>query len=196
MIFRKTSRLEKINASIQACSNCELCNLECNKKDVSKGFGKLYGWRGSMRKCCFLFVGMNPSYNRFAGHEYAFGGINGSPGPGEKFNQLLKETDVFEQMFIDNLIHCSSSSNTIRKTWAKACFPHLVDEINVLKPKIVIAMGRQVFEFLNDSFITNNIRLPLKSIYHPSYVFSYHKVSRNEYKNAILETCYGCSSNS
>ena len=91
MISRKTcGKLALLNERIQTCTKCELCNLKYNKKDISQGYGKLYGWLSSAQ-CKFMLIGMNPSHNRFSGHEYAFGGTEGSPGPGQKFNQLLKE---------------------------------------------------------------------------------------------------------
>lgn len=157
--------LSEINSRIQACTSCELCDLEFNKKDVTKGFGKLYGWRGGMKKCRFLFLGMNPSHRRFEGHEYAFGGRDGSPGPGKKFNDLLKESGLFEEIFCDNIIHCSSTTNEIKNHWAQACFPHLFDEINALKPEKIIVMGRQVFEMLLKLFEENNIQIPTKLIW-------------------------------
>lgn len=188
MICRKLeAQLDKINEDIQTCTRCELCDLEYNKKDISKGYGKLYGWKGGTKKCRFLFVGMNPSYNRFPGHEYAFGGIEGSPGPGRKFNELLKETGIFEEIFCDNLIHCSSQTNEIKLHWAQACFVNIVDEIDVLKPELVVSMGKQVFDFLTILFRDNNIKIPLKNIWHPSYVFSYQRVSKDKYKEMILE---------
>lgn len=190
MICRKLNiQLDKINDKIQACTKCELCELVENKKDISKGFGKLYGWRGGIKKCRFMFVGMNPSHNRFAGHEYAFGGIDGSPGPGREFNKLLKETGIFDEIFCDNVVHCSTSSNSINDLYSKACFSFLFEEIQVLKPEVIIAMGKQVFEILLSFFKENNIQIPLKSIWHPSYVFSYQRSSREKYKTLILEAC-------
>lgn len=183
------NQLREINQQIQACTKCELCQLVENKKDILKGFGKLYGWKGGRKKCRFLFVGMNPSYNRFTGHEFAFGGIEGSPGPGREFNNLLKETGIFDEIFCDNLIHCSTSTNAINDTWSRACFSFLLEEIQVLKPKIIIAMGKQVFEILLDRCRENNIQIPLKSIWHPSYVFSYQRSTKDEYKAFILQAC-------
>jgi len=190
MICRKVeNRLEKINSKIQACTKCELCNLDFNKKDISKGYGKLYGWRGGMKKCRFMLIGMNPSYNRFPGHEYSFGGREGSPGPGAKFNAVLKETCLFEEIFCENLIHCSSSDNSIQFSWAQACFENTVDEINVLQPIRIISMGRQVFDMLNTLFEEYSIRIPIRNIWHPSYVFSYQRSTPEEYKKMILSAC-------
>jgi len=188
MIYRK-NLLDQINTRIQSCSKCSLCSFEFNKKDVAKGYGKLYGWRGGSKKCRFFFVGMNPSYNRFAGHEYAFGGIEGSPGPGKKFNDLLKETGLFEDIFIDNLIHCSSDSNQINFESAQCCFEHLKSEIDVLEPEKVVTMGRQVFNFLAKLFGDNNIKIAMENIWHPSYVFSYQRATPEEYKTMILKVC-------
>jgi len=191
MICRKTeNKLNRINLRIQACTSCELCNLAYNKKDISKGYGKLYGWRGGQKKCRYMLVGMNPSYNRFAGHEYAFGGVEGSPGPGKKFNGLLKEAGIFEEIFCDNVIHCSSSTNEIQMSWAQACFSHLVDEIDALQPEKIITMGRQVFTMLSDLFREHNIEILIKNIWHPSYVFSYGRSTPDEYKKTILRACH------
>ena len=162
-----------------------------NKKDVSKGFGKLYGWRNCNKECRFLFLGMNPSHRRFEGHEYAFGGTEGSSGPGEKFNTLLKETGVFEEIFVDNLIHCSSETNTINKTWARNCFEFLLTEINILKPNKIITMGRQVFEIISSLFIEFNIKIDIENVWHPSYVFSYQRASSEQYKQMVLKACKG-----
>lgn len=186
---RVENQLKKINEQIQVCTKCELCELEYNKKNISKGFGKLYGWRGGTKKCRFMFLGMNPSYNRFAGHEYAFGGIEGSPGPGREFNKLLKETGIFDEIFVDNIVHCSTSANSINDTYSKACFQFLLEELQILKPKIIIAMGKQVFEILLDRCRENNIQIPLKFIWHPSYVFSYQRSTKDEYKAFILQAC-------
>lgn len=189
MICRKTEgKLKEINEKIQICTNCELHKLECNVKDISKGYGKLYGWKAG-QKCRFMFLGMNPSYVRFPQHEYAFGGIKGTPGPGEKFNSILKETGVFDNIFCDNIVHCSSLTNEIKLSWAQSCFTHLFEEIKILQPKKIIVMGKQVNNILNSIFIENNIKIPISNIWHPSYVFSYRRATVNEYKEMIIRVC-------
>ena len=190
MICRKTQgKLDEINGQIQACTSCELCKLPYNIKDVSKGFGKLYGWQGGNKKCRFLLVGMNPSHNRFEGHEYAFGGKEGSPGSGQKFNLLLRELGIFDEIFCDNLIHCSSISNTINETWAKNCIKFLLDEIDILKPLKIITMGKPVFEILKSILYEHNIKIKVESIWHPSYIFSYQRQMVEKYRNMILKAC-------
>jgi uracil-DNA glycosylase family 4 len=190
MICRKLQgQLDQINQQIQACTNCELCKLSYNIKDTSKGFGKLYGWQGGNKKCRFMFVGMNPSHNRYEGHEFAFGGKEGSPGPGQKFNLLLREINIFEEFFIDNLIHCSSETNTINETWAKNCIKFLLDEINVLKPFKIITMGRSVLEILKPLLYEHKIKIEIENIWHPSYIFSYQRESVEKYKQMILKAC-------
>jgi uracil-DNA glycosylase len=132
---------------------------------------------------------MNPSHVRFPEHEFAFGGREGSPGPGQKFNILLRESKLLDKIYVDNLIHCSSVDNNIKSSWAQACFVYLVETIRVLKPIKIITMGRQVFEILNSLLAENNIRIDMSNIWHPSYVFSYRRSTPEEYKNMILNTC-------
>lgn len=188
MILRKTNKkLSLLNEKIQACQKCELCNLEYNKKDISKGYGKLYGWSNGISKCRFLLVGMNPSHSRFPGHEYAFGGTEGSPGPGQKFNVLLKEAKVFDKIFVDNIIHCSSETNSINSDWAQQCFEFLKGEIEILNPVKIITMGRQVYDMLKILLIEHDIKIPIENIWHPSYIFSYQRESLEKYKEMILK---------
>ena len=185
------SKLDIINSNIQSCTKCVLWKLECNKKDKSKGFGKLYGWKGGMSKCRFFLVGMNPSYERFSEHEFAFGGIEGTPGAGKKFNNILRETGFFEEIFVDNVVHCSSEDNTIKYTWAKQCFEYLLEEIKILNPEKIVSLGKNTFDILRQLFIENNIEIPIENVWHPSYVFSYNKVTPEKYKDALLKVCSG-----
>jgi uracil-DNA glycosylase family 4 len=190
MIKHKTQKkISLLNERIQECKKCDLCDLECNKKDISKGYGKLYGWSNGISKCRYLFIGMNPSHSRFPDHEHAFGGIEGSPGAGQKFNSLLKEAGVFDNIFVDNLVHCSSLSNSISLSQALQCFEYLQEEIKILKPIKIVAMGRQVFEMLNILLIEHNIKIPIMNIWHPSYVFSYQREKPEKYKEMIVKVC-------
>jgi len=186
MISRKIgTKLEQLNNNIQSCQKCELCKLEFNIKDVSQGFGKLYGWKGGTNKCRFLFIGMNPSHNRFQNLEFAFGGRDENQGPGKAFVNTLKESGVINEIYVTNLIKCSSSSNTINETWINCCILHLLNEIEILRPTKIITMGSQVYDFLSVYFTNNNIQIKIQNIWHPSYVFSYRRVSKEQYIKKI-----------
>jgi uracil-DNA glycosylase family 4 len=188
MISRKTDgKLSLLNQKIQACTKCTLCELEFNKKDVSQGYGKLYGWGSS--QCKFLLIGMNPSHSRFPGHEYAFGGKEGSPGAGQKFNILLKEVGIFNEIFVDNIVKCSTESNSIDENQVRQCFEYLQEEIEILKPIKIITMGRQVFDILKLLLHEHNIQIPIRNLWHPSYVFSYQRESPDKYKEMIKQVC-------
>ena len=64
-------KFKELNNRIHKCDKCSLCSLTINQKDLSKGYGKLIGWKGSTKKCRFLFVGMNPSHKRYPELEFA-----------------------------------------------------------------------------------------------------------------------------
>lgn len=105
---------------------------------------------------------------------------------GYRYNLSVEEDESY---IADNLVmhNCSSETNEIKLHWAQACFVNIVDEINVLEPELVISMGKQVFDFLTILFRDNNIKIPLRNIWRPSYVFSYQRATKDKYKEMILK---------
>lgn len=176
---------KKINAEIDACNKCAISRLRFNVRDLSKGYGKLCGWRGS-DDVDFFFVGMNPSYRRFANIKYAFGGSSFDKGTGVEFVKILDGLGVKNRSAIDNLCHCSTESNSISALNALNCFPFLLQEIKLLDPIKIIAMGDRTFDFIEQLIETNSVRLlsKLVKIHHPNFAISYRRDLLNDY---ILE---------
>jgi uracil-DNA glycosylase family 4 len=174
---------------IQACTSCELCNLAYNKKDISKGYGKLYGWIGGRKKCRYMFVGLNPSYNRFPNLEYAFGGPNQNQGAGKEFVSMLKRINFFEEIYCTNLVKCSTTTNDVSYENMQSCFSFFLLELEILCPEKIIAMGKKVFEGLFEFLSEKQIKIPLEFIWHPSYVFSYRRKSEICYQEKIESIC-------
>lgn len=193
MIKRKESidqKLKKLNNKIQDCQKCELANLIYNIKDISQGYGKLWGWRGGKKKCRFFFVGMNPSYNRFPNIEYAFGGRDFDKGTGVEFVNYLKELDLIDYSYVTNLVKCSTKTNRIESVHFDNCFEHLYKEYEILKPEKILAMGRDAHTAIMMNYREHeDIISRLHSIWHPNYVMSYNRNLISEYKRKIKEIC-------
>jgi uracil-DNA glycosylase family 4 len=169
---------------IDSCNKCSLHSLDINKKDIKKGYGKLYGWKiGDEIK--YIFVGMNPSYNRFEGLEYTFGGYDFNKGTGIEFIKLLKDIDVLKDSYITNVVKCSSFDNKIKSENVKSCLEIFKEEIKENNPKMIIALGNDVYDFL----INENLGVEIIKIWHPNYVFSYNREKINDYKKIIEELC-------
>jgi DNA polymerase len=185
---------QQIDDKIQKCKKCYLCSFHANLHNESAGTGKLLGWFGGST-ADFMFVGMNPSHNRFPGLQYAFGGKGYDQGTGVEFVKLLEDVGVLERSYVTNLVKCSTESNQISKDQIIACEENLRDEIELVKPKVLIAMGRLVSQFIKrnvqfyEFLIYNSIEL--KEIWHPNFVYSYGRHRIEEYRRSISEATAG-----
>ena len=168
--------LNRINESIVKCQKCKLHLLEVNdNKKETLGYGKLLPRINTSTE--IMVMGLNPSHNRFPGLRHPFGGgHNFKKDKNAKFLEIFKGFNVFDKCYITNIVKCSTADNDVKMETIKACSEHIDREIDYCKPKVIIAAGSQVYNFL--------LRLNLKNIekiYHPSYCFSYHGVKLEDY---------------
>jgi uracil-DNA glycosylase len=183
LLIKKKINLENINDNIQNCNKCELCKNSVNIKDLSKGYGKLLGWPIVNKKINIMIVGMNPSNKRYKNLQYTFGGNGESFGTGFKFINLLKKLKKFNDLYITNLIKCSTPTNKINAGNVNNCIIHLLDEIDIIKPDLIIALGSDVCNSLKIFFKNNNINIRLIQIFHPNYIYRFNKMSEENYLN-------------
>lgn len=175
-----------LDSVIQRCDFCEISKLPFNKYNFNKGTGKLIGW-GGKSKTKFFFVGLNPSYRRFPEQIYAFGGDRCEFGTGKEFIEMLRELKLLDRSYITNLVKCSTTTNQVEQIHMNNCFMHLLNEIELVKPKRIIALGKEVGNFLKKSEkISSDL---IHYIYHPNYIFSYQRELINEYREQIKEAC-------
>jgi len=188
MKLKDNTLMEKVSVDnmIQKCDFCDINTLAFNKYNFAKGYGKLLGW-GGKSEIKYFFVGLNPSYRRFKEHMYAFGGEDCTLGTGKEFVDILKEFKLIKNSYITNLVKCSTLSNSVKEEHKENCLSYLIYEIELLKPKKIIALGKDVYNFLKKSerFSSSEIYY----LYHPNYVFSYCRDKINELKQNIREIC-------
>jgi len=88
-------------------------------------------------------------------------------GSGRILDRVFKRLKIKkEDVFITNLLHCHPISNRPSKPHEIAnCKPFLIHEINIVKPKVVIAFGADVRKhvILKHRFVNY--------CYHPAYVW-------------------------
>ena len=170
-----------INNNIINCTKCDLHSYEKNNNNKSDiGFGKLLPKYNDSSE--IMIIGLNPSRNRFPNLKYAFGGGEyfKKDKCGYKFLQIFKKYGILNKCFITNSVKCSSPINKINKKYFQYCFIHLLQEIVFCKPKLIIATGNQVYNFLKEKGIK------CVKVNHPSYCFSYHFISEKEYEKQII----------
>lgn len=177
-------KYEAIVAKIDSCQRCKLGKLDLNKRDISKGYGKLMGYYKGSYKNKVMLVGMSPSYRRYSKIYHAFGGEVFHFGTGYDFMTLLKELNLLDKVYITNLIKCSASKNIVHRTSTVACYPHLLEEIRMVEPKKIICLGAKPYQYLK-TVMKENIEVAV--IPHPTYWSSYYQMSKKEYSNLLCQ---------
>lgn len=176
---------------IQSCNRCSLCELSFNKLDIQKGYGKLLGWQGGAKDVKYFFVGLNPSYNRFANLKYAFGGADFNEGTGVEFVKILKDIGIIENSYVTNIVKCSSSNNNVDENIIKQCVRFLKVELMLYKPEVLITLGKKVDEYFNDNGNIVPAGVKYVNIWHPNYPITYKRELLNDYAKIIKEATIG-----
>ncbi len=170
-----------LNDEIQGCKNCYLHNLEYNKYDLSRGYGKLLGNGGKE----IFIVAQNPSTIRCPGLKYAMGIDHEIKKPGK--NLSLKK--IFSDLKIDmnkiywtNVVKCSVDRNIPpSKNIIDTCGEWLLKEIDLIKPKKIIAMGKIPYTYL----LSKELDIPVSYIWHYAFVSRNFDSLINKYKLII-----------
>jgi DNA polymerase len=120
-------KLEKLNEEIRECQNCE---LEKTRTQVVPGSGNV--------NSDIMFIGEGPGKNE---------DLQGEPfvGAAGKFlNELLGEIGLKrEDIYIANVVKCRPPNNRDPKPEeVQACWPWLEKQIEIIKPKLIITLGR------------------------------------------------------
>lgn len=93
----------------------------------------------------------------------------------------LPKKEIYSQIAHTNLVKCSTKNETekLNKKSMMACFKkYLLEEIKILKPKVILALGKEVYNFLKKYQYEFN--LPIVYIKHPSYFYK-----KSEEKNIL-----------
>lgn len=174
--------LDQIDSDIRSCKNCNLYDFYCNRERSEPiGYGKLTALRSNVNS--IMIVGLNPSYNRVENTSHPFE-ISNKNRKNEVFINILKKMRIFEKAYFTNLVKCSTNDNTVSDKNIDDCIHFIRREIHAIGPKLIIALGNQVYNALidNDVFSRNKII----KIFHPSYQYAYKRISPIDYEKHIL----------
>lgn len=175
--------MKEIIDKIDICCKCDLCFLEINKTNETKGYGKLLPFFIKDFKNKIMLVGLNPSYRRFPGIYQAFGGDVQSEGTGWKFISLLKELNLSDKIYLTNLIKCSCLDNEPKLEHYDKCFPIFKKEIEIINPPYIVALGRKVYNYLK-----KNTNKKVKYLPHPCAWISYNRYTKKQYSQLLCKT--------
>jgi uracil-DNA glycosylase len=129
------NKIADLNSS---CQNCQKCQLSQNRTFVVTGRGN--------KNADLLAIGEAPGEREDR---------VGQPFVG-KSGQLLRKMlaavgiDTQKDVYFTNLVRCRPPDNRLPTTEEiKACQPYLVDEIQLVRPKVILAVGATCTKTLN-----------------------------------------------
>jgi uracil-DNA glycosylase len=150
-------------------SVCTLCGLEKSRTQTVFGAGNPHA--------DLMFIGEAPGANEDKQGEPFVGRA------GKLLNLMLNAIDISrEQIFITNIIKCRPPNNRDPLTHeVAACSPYLQQQIALIKPKLVVVLGRIAAHYLLDTKTAlgslrsklhyyGQYQTPLIVTYHPAYL--------------------------
>jgi len=181
----KTSGTEKVWAELeQQVSSCTLCDLHKTRKNVVFGVGN--------KDADVLIVGEAPGATEDAQGK-PFVGRAGLLLDAMLATIVLHRDDVF----IANILKCRPPNNRDPlPREVKLCTPYLQQQIALIKPKIIMAVGRIAAHFLlntNQSlgrlrgsvYSYGEQKTPLLVTYHPAYLLRSPREKAKAYQDLL-----------
>lgn len=181
----KTSGTEKVWAELeQQVSSCTLCDLHKTRKNVVFGVGN--------KDADVLIVGEAPGATEDA---------QGKPFVGRAgllLDAMLATIGLHrDDVFIANILKCRPPNNRDPlPREVKLCTPYLQQQIALIKPKIIMAVGRIAAHFLLDTnqslgrlrgrvYSYGEQKIPLLVTYHPAYLLRSPREKAKAYQDLL-----------
>ena len=166
-------RIKQLENCIQLCTKCKISEDSVNIYCKETGCGKLPIKIG--KNGC-LIVGVNPSIKRFPDtiEKGAFYGRTS----GDILTTGLKDAGFDkEDFFITNLVKCSTPDNrALTKEETLSCAPFLIEEIETIRPKVILTLGVEPMNFFDGNFFRvrnwchKEIKYMIFCLPHPGYL--------------------------
>jgi DNA polymerase len=156
---------DELQATVSACRDCRLCE---QRKQAVLGVGDL--------EADWLFVGEGPGAEEDARGEPFVGQA------GKLLDAMLAAIDLERgrKVYIGNVVKCRPPGNRTPEAEETAvCFPYLQRQIELLRPKLIVALGKPAAETLLDAEVKVGAArgrlfdyrdIPLVITYHPAYL--------------------------
>ena len=186
----KYNSLEELKKDCLSCQKCELCET---RRHVVVGVGS--------ENAEVMFIGEGPGENEDLQGE-PFVGL-----AGQLLDKMLCAVDLDRKknIYIANIVKCRPPMNRDPALEeSQACRSFLDAQIHVLKPKMILAMGRVALQNLLDTSIgINKMRgkfvdfngIPFMATFHPSALLRDESLKRpawedlKTFRQKLLEIC-------
>ncbi|MGB8953663.1 MAG: uracil-DNA glycosylase [Candidatus Aminicenantales bacterium] len=161
------SAAEKVRALEEEIRHCQKCPLSQGRTHAVPGEGNI--------RAELMFVGEGPGFDE---------DVQGRPFVGSAGKLLTKIIEVMEydrqEVYITNVVKCRPPNNrTPYRSEIERCTPYLIEQLQVIQPKVVVALGKAAADF----FIPGSVsitelrgqfhdfgRIRIMPTFHPSYL--------------------------
>jgi len=158
-------KLEKLYQQIDKCNRCFLGCLDINKPPRL---------RCKCGRIPVLFIAQNPSTHRDSDRNWVYGGL-------DLLFHYVAVQKLADEVWITNLVKCSTPNNRgLRREEIKACEKWLKKEIEIIKPKRIIGLGKDACNWLRRNKY-NYVGFP-----HPSFVTRFQRRRMENYVKELL----------
>jgi DNA polymerase len=156
---------DELKTAVAACRDCRLCE---QRKQAVLGVGDF--------EADWLFVGEGPGAEEDEKGEPFVGQA------GKLLDAMLAAIDLKRgcKVYIGNVVKCRPPGNRTPETVeTAACFPYLQRQIELIRPKLIVALGKPAAETLLDAEVKVGASrgrlfdyrgIPLIVTYHPAYL--------------------------
>lgn len=171
-VMSEDKRMTMLRSLRDTCKDCVLCSIgrEMCTRNHKRVDPHVFS---NMNKSKIIIIGQNPGYNEC---------VKDTPFVGEAGLNFNKEINKYgicrDDFYITNICKCLTPDNRAPTSdEIKKCFPYLLMELSILKPKIVITLGASSFGQLCSGTYSKQIgkftyseKIDQKvfAIYHPS----------------------------
>jgi len=170
-----------LEAVKKQASNCHLCSLSKNRKQVVFGEGNF--------QANLMFIGNKPLEI-----EESEGKIFLGRG-GEMLTAMIEKVIGMarEEVYLTNLLKCHPLANKeIHASEFHTCKAYLFKEIELVQPKIIVTLGEEAYHYLtNDTTPLNEIRgtiiekenHSITPTYHPNFLLKNPSLKRDVFED-------------
>ena len=129
-------KIDKLNILKQDYVNCHKCKLCESRTQVVFGNGNI--------NCDLMIIGQSP------GRTEDLEGIPFVGDAGQILDSILKEAKIYrKQCYITNSLLCFVKPGIAPETgWVASCNSRLHAEIDIIKPKIIVTLGKNALQAL------------------------------------------------
>lgn len=165
-------------------SHCHLCALAKSRKKVVFGAGNLHA--------TLMFIGDNPGVSEDESGEIFMGRA------GELLTKMIENVLMLkrEDVYIANIIKCKTPENRVPTLEeVSTCKPYLMQQIQTVNPKIIVALGSTSFHHLTGEYDTpiDKIRgsvlqfgrAKLIPTFHPSFLLRNPSAKKEVYADML-----------